>query len=79
MAEGEQRRDAAALQGPGRDESRSSSGRRRSTRRARTLLQVRIEHAAEADEIFTKLMGDVVEPRRQFIQENALSVDNLDI
>ncbi|MBY8976641.1 DNA topoisomerase (ATP-hydrolyzing) subunit B [Rhodobacteraceae bacterium NNCM2] len=46
---------------------------------ARTLLQVRIDHIAEADEIFTKLMGDVVEPRRQFIQENALSVQNLDI
>ncbi|RMH48560.1 MAG: DNA gyrase subunit B, partial [Alphaproteobacteria bacterium] len=46
---------------------------------ARTLLQVRIEHVDEANEIFTKLMGDVVEPRRQFIQENALSVDNLDI
>ncbi len=46
---------------------------------ARTLLQVRIDHMAEADEIFTKLMGDVVEPRRQFIQENALSVVNLDI
>ena len=45
---------------------------------ARTLLQVRIDHMAEADEIFTKLMGDVVEPRRQFIQENALSVENLD-
>jgi DNA gyrase subunit B len=46
---------------------------------ARTLLQVRIDHMAEADEIFTKLMGDVVEPRRQFIQENALSVANLDV
>ena len=46
---------------------------------ARTLLQVRIDHMAEADEIFTKLMGDVVEPRRQFIQENALSVENLDV
>ncbi|MEL6235499.1 MAG: DNA topoisomerase (ATP-hydrolyzing) subunit B [Pseudomonadota bacterium] len=45
---------------------------------ARTLLQVEIEHVDEADEIFTKLMGDVVEPRRQFIQENALSVENLD-
>jgi DNA gyrase subunit B len=46
---------------------------------ARTLLQVRIDHMADADEIFSKLMGDIVEPRRQFIQENALSVQNLDI
>ena len=46
---------------------------------ARTLLQVRIDHMADADEIFSKLMGDIVEPRRQFIQENALSVENLDI
>ncbi|MBA3325704.1 MAG: DNA topoisomerase (ATP-hydrolyzing) subunit B [Rhodobacteraceae bacterium] len=45
---------------------------------ARTLLQVRVEHADEADEIFTKLMGDEVEPRRDFIQANALSVENLD-
>ncbi|MBK1636752.1 DNA topoisomerase (ATP-hydrolyzing) subunit B [Rhodovulum adriaticum] len=45
---------------------------------ARTLLQVRIEDLAEADDIFTKLMGDVVEPRREFIQQNALSVENLD-
>jgi len=45
---------------------------------ARTMLQVRIEDVAEADDIFTKLMGDVVEPRRDFIQANALSVENLD-
>jgi len=45
---------------------------------ARTLLQVKIEDVAEADDIFTKLMGDVVEPRREFIQKNALSVENLD-
>ena len=45
---------------------------------ARTLLQVKIEDLAEADDVFTKLMGDVVEPRRAFIQENALSVENLD-
>ncbi|MEX3017498.1 DNA topoisomerase (ATP-hydrolyzing) subunit B [Gymnodinialimonas hymeniacidonis] len=45
---------------------------------ARTLLQVKIEDLAEADDIFTKLMGDVVEPRREFIQANALSVENLD-
>ncbi len=46
---------------------------------ARTMLQVRIEDLSEADDIFTKLMGDVVEPRRDFIQQNALSVENLDI
>ena len=45
---------------------------------ARTLLQVRVEDMTEADDIFTKLMGDVVEPRREFIQQNALSVENLD-
>ncbi len=45
---------------------------------ARTLLQVKIDDLAEADDIFTKLMGDVVEPRREFIQQNALSVENLD-
>ena len=45
---------------------------------ARTLLQVKIGDVAEADDIFTKLMGDVVEPRREFIQSNALSVANLD-
>ncbi|MBZ0128471.1 MAG: DNA topoisomerase (ATP-hydrolyzing) subunit B [Rhodobacteraceae bacterium] len=45
---------------------------------ARTLLQVRVEDLAEADDLFTKLMGDVVEPRREFIQTNALSVENLD-
>ncbi len=46
---------------------------------ARTLLQVRIDQFDEADEVFTKLMGDEVEPRRDFIQTNALSVANLDI
>ncbi len=45
---------------------------------ARTLLQVKIDDFAEADDIFTKLMGDVVEPRREFIQTNALEVENLD-
>jgi DNA gyrase subunit B len=46
---------------------------------ARTLLQVEIGDATLADETFTKLMGDIVEPRREFIQDNALSVANLDI
>ncbi len=46
---------------------------------SRTLLQVRMEDAVKADEIFTVLMGDQVEPRRDFIQRNALSVTNLDI
>ena len=45
---------------------------------ARTLLQVKVDDLAEADDIFTKLMGDVVEPRREFIQNNALNVENLD-
>ncbi|MEO9822922.1 MAG: DNA topoisomerase (ATP-hydrolyzing) subunit B [Paracoccaceae bacterium] len=45
---------------------------------ARTFLQVKVADLAEADDIFTKLMGDVVEPRREFIQQNALSVENLD-
>ncbi len=45
---------------------------------ARTLLQVKVDDVVEADDVFTKLMGDVVEPRREFIQENALSVEHLD-
>ncbi len=45
---------------------------------ARTLLQVRVDDMVEADNLFTKLMGDVVEPRREFIQKNALNVENLD-
>ena len=48
-------------------------------RNARSLLQVRVREADSADDIFVKLMGDEVEPRREFIQENALSVANLDV
>lgn len=46
---------------------------------ARSLLQVKMEHLDEADETFATLMGDVVEPRKEFIQDNALNVVNLDI
>jgi DNA gyrase subunit B len=46
---------------------------------ARTLLKVEIKETSDADDIFTALMGDLVEPRREFIQDNALNVSNLDV
>ncbi len=46
---------------------------------ARALLQVKVTHADEAEEVFSTLMGDLVEPRRDFIQSNALNVANLDV
>src|SRR5208282_4368355 len=46
---------------------------------ARALFQVKINHADSAEETFSTLMGDLVEPRRDFIQANALSVANLDV
>jgi len=45
----------------------------------RTVLQVKLEDAIKADEIFAMLMGDKVEPRREFIQEHAKDVRNLDV
>ena len=42
---------------------------------ARTLLQVKVTHADDADDMFTRLMGDLVEPRREFIQDNALDAE----
>jgi DNA gyrase subunit B len=67
-----------ALQGPRRNEPRAALGyhHQPATRR---LMQVRIEDILASDEIFTTLMGDQVEPRREFIEKNALSVSNLDI
>ena len=45
----------------------------------RSLLQVRVNHTDDAEDVFSTLMGDVVEPRREFIQANALKVANLDV
>jgi DNA gyrase subunit B len=46
---------------------------------ARTLLQVRVSHADDAEEVFSTLMGDTVETRREFIEQNAMKVANLDV
>ena len=53
--------------------------RRRWTRRSRTLQRVTLEDASTADQIFSMLMGDQVEPRREFIETYAKEVSNLDV
>jgi DNA gyrase subunit B len=67
-----------ALQGAGRDEPGPALEHHHGPQ-TRTLLQVTMESAAEADSIFSRLMGDEVEPRREFIEKNARYVKNLDI
>ena len=70
---------AAALQGPGRDERRAAPRDDDGPGDAARSQQVTIEDATAADQIFSMLMGDQVEPRRDFIETNARDVDNLDV
>ena len=67
------------LQGSWRNEPARAVGDDHGSRRTRTLRRITLEDAVQADQIFTILMGEEVEPRKEFIEENAKYVVNLDI
>ena len=69
----------AALQGPGRDDLHAALGDHHGPRAPHPAFQVKLEDIAETEAIFTTLMGEDVEARRKFIEDNALDVKNLDI
>jgi hypothetical protein len=75
---GPARHRGGPLQRLGRDQPRAAMGNTLNPE-VRALLQVKVSHADSAEETFSTLMGDLVEPRRDFIQANALSVANLDV
>ena len=79
METGQKGLSPPALQGARRDEPGAALGNDARPLTRGRILQVKIKEGEDADDLFSRLMGDVVEPRREFIQENALSVANLDV